>query len=56
MLPTKVLSLRAVQKLGDTLVDMGDAVLRSDLQCRLLMKESAFLLAQAWLTLPLSWR
>ena len=37
-------------------VDMGDAVLRSDLPCRLLMKESPFLLALAWLTLLLSWR
>ena len=37
-------------------VDMDGAVLGSDLQCRLLMKESLFPLAQAWLTLLLSWR
>ena len=38
------------------LVDMDGVVLSSDLQGRLLEKESPFLLAQAELTLPLLWR
>ena len=41
--------------LSSIFVDMGDAVLRSDLQCQILMKESPFLVAQAWLMLLLSW-
>ena len=40
---------------GHIFVDMDGAVLRSSFRCWLLMKESPFLLAQAWLKLLPSW-
>ena len=41
-------------RVNDILVDMGGVGFGSRLQCWFLVKESPFLLAQAWLTLLLS--